>query len=128
MTNSQFSYDVLLLIMLFFLGGWLCCRLIVKKVIIMISKSGFVRLNYKGQEIPVGAGAVSYTHLITDIDTAQKIEVSNGKIVGANIQSIQPGQRGKPGEKIGVFDNADTIVGSITAVSYTHLDVYKRQI
>ncbi len=53
-------------------------------------------------------------HIITDIDTAQKIEVSNGKIVGANIQSIQPGQRGKPGEKIGVFDNADTIVGSIT--------------
>ncbi len=64
MTNSQFSYDVLLLIMLFFLGGWLCCRLMVKKVIIMISKSGFVRLNYKGQEIPVGAGVVIFLSML----------------------------------------------------------------
>ncbi len=53
-------------------------------------------------------------HMIADIDTAQQIDLADGCVVGANIQSIHPGKRGRPGEKIGLFEGKSTLTGNIT--------------
>ncbi len=52
-------------------------------------------------------------HIILDADTKQGIDVLRGKIVSASIQTIKAGKPGKPGEKIGVFDNSGKIEGTI---------------
>jgi len=43
----------------------------------------------------------------------QGIDVLDGKIVSASIQTVKPGKPGQPGEKIGVFDNSGGIAGTI---------------
>jgi stage IV sporulation protein B len=52
-------------------------------------------------------------HIIMDADTKQGIDVLKGKIVSSSIQTIKAGKPGKPGEKIGVFDNTGNIAGNI---------------
>lgn len=52
-------------------------------------------------------------HIIVDADTKQGINVMNGKIVSASIQTIKPGRPGWPGEKIGVFNDKGTVAGNI---------------
>ncbi len=52
-------------------------------------------------------------HVITDADTNQPIDVSNGRLVKASIQGIQAGKSGVPGEKIGMFINEDDFSGTI---------------
>lgn len=52
-------------------------------------------------------------HVISDIDTAQKINLANGKVVGATVKAIHPGKRGQPGEKIGLFDGKTKLSGNI---------------
>lgn len=52
-------------------------------------------------------------HVITDSDTNQTIDISNGKVVRASIQGIQAGQKGRPGEKIGMFINDSGFSGNI---------------
>lgn len=52
-------------------------------------------------------------HIIVDADTRQGIEVLQGKIVSASIQTIKRGKPGQPGEKIGVFNGDGQIEGNI---------------
>ncbi|WP_418792549.1 SpoIVB peptidase [Phosphitispora sp. TUW77] len=52
-------------------------------------------------------------HVITDADTNQPIDVSDGMIVKASIQGIQVGKSGVPGEKIGMFVNEKDFSGTI---------------
>jgi stage IV sporulation protein B len=52
-------------------------------------------------------------HVITDIDTGKKIDMSNGRIIGAYIQDIHPGQKGQPGEKVGMIETNDIMSGTI---------------
>ncbi|MCR3921870.1 MAG: SpoIVB peptidase [Firmicutes bacterium] len=52
-------------------------------------------------------------HVITDVDTNQAIEVRDGQIVKANIVNIKSAQRGYPGEKTGIFQEDQDLVGSI---------------
>lgn len=52
-------------------------------------------------------------HVITDIDTNDKIEVSQGKIVESKIYAIEKGKRGDPGEKIGSFLIESSFSGKI---------------
>lgn len=52
-------------------------------------------------------------HVITDVDTGKKINVSNGCLVAASIKEIRPGQKGVPGEKIGVLETNNSLTGSI---------------
>lgn len=42
-------------------------------------------------------------HMISNNETQRKIDILNGKLVGANIEGIKKGQEGYPGEKIGRF-------------------------
>ncbi|MBM7855506.1 stage IV sporulation protein B [Desulfohalotomaculum tongense] len=52
-------------------------------------------------------------HVITDSDTGQKIDLSNGRIFEASIQDIHPGKTGQPGEKIGLLENDSKLCGNI---------------
>lgn len=52
-------------------------------------------------------------HVITDSDTSQPIESSEGKIVPATVSGIQSGKVGHPGEKIGTFIEEDQTIGTI---------------
>ena len=53
-------------------------------------------------------------HVITDVDTNQPIEVKDGKIVKANIVNIKAARRGVPGEKTGIFQETDEMLGNIS--------------
>lgn len=52
-------------------------------------------------------------HVITDIDTNDQIELSQGKIVESTIYAIEKGQKGDPGEKIGTFMLQSSFSGNI---------------
>lgn len=52
-------------------------------------------------------------HIIADVDTRKGIDVRQGKIVSASVQTIRPAQPGRPGEKIGLFDPESPLTGDI---------------
>lgn len=52
-------------------------------------------------------------HVISDTDTQEPIKVGDGKVMGSSIQSVQKGQKGRPGEKVGIFVNDNSINGNI---------------
>jgi stage IV sporulation protein B len=54
-------------------------------------------------------------HIITDPDTGTPLTIREGSIVKAFISSITAGIRGRPGEKIGVFQPEETAWGNISA-------------
>lgn len=51
-------------------------------------------------------------HMITDGDR-EAVVVTDGRIVPAYIHSIEPGVRGRPGEKLGLFDDKAGALGTI---------------
>lgn len=57
-------------------------------------------------------------HIIIDADTKKGIDVLRGKIVSASIQTVKAGQPGKPGEKIGIFNEESSLSGTITKNTY----------
>lgn len=63
---------------------------------------------------PASGQYAALGHIIVDADTHQGIDVLQGKIVSASIQTIKPGRPGWPGEKIGVFNDKGAITGTIT--------------
>lgn len=67
---------------------------------------------------PESKGFGALGHIILDADTKQGIDVLQGKIVSASIQSIKPGTPGHPGEKIGIFNAQGVIEGSIVKNCY----------
>lgn len=62
-------------------------------------------------------------HIITENGTQRPIELIEGKIVGANVQSIHRGKRGQPGEKIGSFQEDDQQISG-TIVQNTKLGIF----
>jgi len=62
---------------------------------------------------PVSKEYGALGHVITDADTNQKIEVSNGKIIASTIYAIEKGKRGQPGEKVGSFVMNSAFNGTI---------------
>lgn len=63
-------------------------------------------------------------HMITNETGGGPLELSSGQIVNARILSIQPGQRGKPGEKKGTFDSESGTLGTIH--TNTELGIFGR--
>jgi len=51
-------------------------------------------------------------HMITDMNTGRRIDLVDGSIVEAAVQGIHQGRRGRPGEKIGLF-NGGGLKGNI---------------
>lgn len=56
-------------------------------------------------------------HMISDVDTNQQIVIKQGKLIKANIEGINAGKKGYPGEKIGNFIK-DSDLGNIEVNSY----------
>lgn len=52
-------------------------------------------------------------HMITDGFSRQGAAVNEGRIVPAVIAGVQPGRRGQPGEKIGLFHHSQGVLGTI---------------
>lgn len=52
-------------------------------------------------------------HMIIDTGTNKSLDLQDGRIVGAPVQGIQRGERGKIGEKIGIFLGNGKITGDI---------------
>jgi len=52
-------------------------------------------------------------HVITNSETSEWLDLKDGQIVGAAVEGIQKGQRGKIGEKIGLFQGDRAISGNI---------------
>lgn len=73
---------------------------------------------------PVSKKYGALGHIITDADTNQPIDVSDGKIVRSSVQGIQASKKGVPGEKIGMFIDDRNFVGSIE--KNTKLGIYGR--
>lgn len=61
-------------------------------------------------------------HMITDETGSNAVDLGAGSIVDAKIISIEPGQRGKPGEKKGSFDQGEQPLGRI--YSNTSLGIF----
>ncbi len=80
---------------------------------VLCQETGRYRIGLYIRDSAAGVGTMSfYTangkygalgHVITDSDTNQPIDISDGKIVRASVQGIQAGKKGQPGEKIGMF-------------------------
>lgn len=52
-------------------------------------------------------------HRIADVDTGQPIRLSEGRILGSDVTSIQRGQAGEPGQKRAIFLQEDQIIGNV---------------
>lgn len=54
-------------------------------------------------------------HVIADATTNRPLQVSEGRVVRANVAGVRPGRRGEPGEKEGTFVEDQDVIGTITA-------------
>lgn len=100
-------------------------RVLQKNIIpIFCIETGKYRIGLFVRDEAAGVGTLSFIdpiskqygalgHVITDADTNQKIEVSNGKIMASTIYAIEKGKRGHPGEKSGSFVLNSTFNGTI---------------
>lgn len=52
-------------------------------------------------------------HMITDSLSHREVPLNDGRIVPAVIAGVQPGRRGRPGEKIGLFHHSQGVLGTI---------------
>jgi len=52
-------------------------------------------------------------HVITNTETSEYLDLSESRIVAASVQGIQKGERGRIGEKIGIFFNEKGVSGKI---------------
>lgn len=86
--------------------------------------SGRYRLGLYVRDGAVGVGTLTFYdpvtkkygalgHVITDSDTNRPINVSEGHLVEASINAIDPGYPGEPGEKIASFPDEDRWIGNI---------------
>lgn len=52
-------------------------------------------------------------HVITDVDTNLPVDIKDGRLVKADIVDIKAARRGQPGEKTGIFQENQDIMGTI---------------
>jgi len=52
-------------------------------------------------------------HMVTDTGTTRKIDLTDGQIANAVVQDIYPGKKGKPGEKVGLYQGSHGLLGNI---------------
>ncbi|MGI6574504.1 MAG: SpoIVB peptidase [bacterium] len=92
---------------------------------VFCSETGRFRIGLYVRDGANGVGTLSFYepetgaygalgHIITDLETNQPLNVEEGSVVRATISGIQPGMKGQPGEKIGIFTNNEDILGNIT--------------
>lgn len=90
---------------------------------VLCTETGRYRIGIFIRDSVAGVGTITFYepqskkygalgHVITDMDTAHRIDLADGRIVEAVVQGIHPGRRGQPGEKIGLF-NGRGVMGDI---------------
>lgn len=91
---------------------------------IICRETGRARIGLYVRDSAAGVGTMTFYdpvtqiygalgHVISDADTAQPITIRDGQIVKANIVGIREARRGFPGEKTGIFQEDQDILGSI---------------
>lgn len=91
---------------------------------VLCKETGRPRVGLFVRDTASGVGTISFYHpesgtygalghIITDVDTAMGIDLSEGKITEASIRGIQRGKKGQPGEKIGMFMEDGPLDGNI---------------
>lgn len=100
-------------------------RIFEKEVVpILCSETGRYRIGLYIRDSAAGVGTMTFYepksgiygalgHVITDVDTNMPVEIKDGRIVKANIVDIKAARRGQPGEKTGIFQENQDIVGTI---------------
>lgn len=63
---------------------------------------------------PVSGRYAALGHMITDSRTGQEARITDGRIVPALVAGIRPGIKGRPGEKIGLFQDRAPSLGVIS--------------
>lgn len=63
-------------------------------------------------------------HMITDGFSQRGVTLNDGRIIPAVIAGVQPGRRGQPGEKIGLFHHSQGVMGTIER--NTHCGIFGR--
>ncbi|MCL6611001.1 MAG: SpoIVB peptidase [Peptococcaceae bacterium] len=91
---------------------------------VLCRETGRPRVGLFVRDTASGVGTISFYHpesgiygalghIITDVDTAMGIDLSDGRITEASIRGIHRGRRGQPGEKVGFFIEGGPIEGNI---------------
>lgn len=91
---------------------------------VLCRETGRPRIGLFVRDTASGVGTISFYHpesgtygalghMITDVDTAMGIDLSNGKVTEASIRGIHRGKKGQPGEKVGMFIEGGAIEGNI---------------
>jgi stage IV sporulation protein B len=91
---------------------------------VLCRETGRPRIGLFVRDTASGVGTLSFYHpesgtygalghIITDVDTAMGIDLSDGKITEASIRGIHRGKKGQPGEKVGMFIEGGPLDGNI---------------
>lgn len=91
---------------------------------VLCRETGRPRIGLFVRDTASGVGTISFYHpetgtygalghIITDVDTAMGIDLSDGKITEASIRGIHRGKKGRPGEKVGMFIEGGPLDGNI---------------
>jgi stage IV sporulation protein B len=91
---------------------------------VLCDKTGRYRIGLFIKNSTAGVGTLTFYepqsktygalgHMIADFESGHKLNPVDGKIVGATVKGLQPGKKGAPGEKLGVFKGKSDIIGNI---------------
>lgn len=89
-------------------------------------RAGCYRIGLLIRDATAGVGTLTFYHpetrlygalghVVMDATTAHPVELAKGSLVEAFIQGVRPGEKGKPGEKIGVINENSSLSGTIEA-------------
>lgn len=108
-------------------------KLSVRVTPVVSSESGKKKLGIWVRDSTQGIGTITcydkkgnfyaLGHPVTDVDTGEIMKIRDGKIMPTKISSVNPGEKGNPGELLGNTDKNNTI-GSVTA--NTECGIYGR--
>jgi len=91
---------------------------------IKTAKESKYRLGFWIRDRSSGVGTLTFYHLesgkfgalghaVTDVDTGSVLSIKDGEIINSKIIDIKEGEKGRPGEIKGIFNNTDKPIGSL---------------
>ncbi|WP_166805911.1 SpoIVB peptidase [Jeotgalibacillus sp. R-1-5s-1] len=97
---------------------------VVKTVPVVLGKNNKAQLGLYIRNETQGVGTITYInpstlgfgalgHIVTDMHTRKPVEMADGTILNAKIESVQKSSAGKPGGKIALFSSEEKAIGEI---------------
>ncbi len=91
---------------------------------VLCRDTGRYRIGLYIRDVAAGVGTLTFYdivsgtfgalgHVITDTESNRPLNISDGRIVMANVTGVQPGRSGRPGEKVGTFTDESDVIGTI---------------